>query len=203
MPAGTKWPSGTRWTRAVYEGQKMDRLSDTELAIAARQGDLDAFTTLVERLRTPALRFAYGIAGDEAEDAVQDAFVKAFRNLGGFRTDAAFRPWLFTIVANEARNRRRSAGRRRKLDLHVRAQPQTVGAAADDVMARDDQRRRLLDAAATLPDRHREVIALRYFAGLSERETAVVLSCPVGTVKSRLSRALDVLRARLGEEATL
>jgi RNA polymerase sigma-70 factor (ECF subfamily) len=181
----------------------MDQRSDPELVIAARTGDVDAFTALVERFRTPALRFAYGIAGDEAEDAVQDAFVKAFRNLGGFRTDAAFRPWLFTIVANEARNRRRSSARRTKLDLQVRAQPQTVGAAAEDVVALDDQRRLLLDATATLPDRHREVIALRYFAGLSESETALVLSCPVGTVKSRLSRALDQLRARLGAEVTL
>jgi RNA polymerase sigma factor (sigma-70 family) len=181
----------------------MDQPSDTELVIAARQGDVDAFTVLVDRFRIPALRFAYGIAGDDAEDAVQDAFVKAFRSLGGFRTDAAFRPWLFTIVANEARNRRRSATRRHRLDLQVRAQPQSVGAAADDVVARDDQRRRLVDATASLPDRHREVIALRYFAGLSESETAVVLSCPVGTVKSRLSRAIDLLRARLGEEVTL
>src|SRR4029078_13359876 len=83
----------------------MDPRTDAELVIAARQGDLDAFTALVERYRTPALRVAYGIAGDEAEDAVQDAFVKAFRKLGAFRTDAAFRPWLFTVVAHECRHR--------------------------------------------------------------------------------------------------
>jgi RNA polymerase sigma factor (sigma-70 family) len=181
----------------------MDRRSDAELVIAARQGDLDAFTALVERFRAPALRFAYGIAGDDAEDAVQDAFVKAYRNLDGFRADAAFRPWLFTIVANEARNRRRSSTRRNKLELQVRAQPQPVGVAAEDVVALDDQRRRLVDATATLPDRYREVISLRYFAGLSESETAAVLSCPLGTAKSRLSRALDLLRTRLGEEVTL
>jgi len=97
----------------------MDRRRDEELVTAAREGDVDAFAVLVERYRQPALRLAYGIAGDEAEDAVQDGFVKAFRSLDGFRTDAAFRPWLFTIVANEARNRRRSwsppAGRRRTL----------------------------------------------------------------------------------------
>ena len=80
----------------------MDPRSDAELVIAARTGDLDAFANLVERHRVPALRFAYGIAGDEAEDAVQEGFVKAFRNLGGFRTEAAFKPWLFTIVANDA-----------------------------------------------------------------------------------------------------
>jgi RNA polymerase sigma-70 factor (ECF subfamily) len=180
----------------------MDRRSDAELVIAARTGDLDAFTELVERYRLPALRFAYGIAGNEAEDAVQEAFVKAFRNLGGFRTEAAFKPWLFTIVANEARNRRRSLSRRNKLELQVREQPRPVGVAVDEVFAQHDQRQRLLDVVSRLPGRYREVIALRYFAELSESETAEVLSCPLGTAKSRLSRALAVLRAQLGEEVT-
>jgi RNA polymerase sigma factor (sigma-70 family) len=181
----------------------MDRTSDAELVIAARQGDVDAFSVLVDRYRLPALRLAYGIAGDEAEDAVQDAFVKMFRALAQFRTDAAFRPWLFTIVANEARNRRRSMSRRTNLELRVSTQPQLDGPAADQVAAQHDQRQRLLDAVASLPDGYREVVALRFFAALSEIETAEVLSCPVGTAKSRLSRALDLLRVTLGEEVTL
>jgi RNA polymerase sigma factor (sigma-70 family) len=184
----------------------MDRSSDTELVIAARQGDVDAFAVLVDRYRLPALRLAYGIAGDEAEDAVQDAFVKMFRALAKFRADAAFRPWLFTIVANEARNRRRSISRRTKLELRVSGQPQfdgSAGVAADDIAARRDQRQHLVDAVAALPDRYREVVALRFFGGLSEIETAAVLSCPVGTAKSRLSRALSLLRVTLGEEVTL
>ncbi|MDQ1384844.1 MAG: polymerase sigma-70 factor, subfamily [Actinomycetota bacterium] len=195
-----RFGGGTRTARAVYAMHTMDRRSDAELVIAARQGDLGAFAVLVERYRAPALRVAYGIAGNEAEDAVQDAFVKAYRKLEGFRTDAAFRPWLFTIVANEARNRRRSSSRRSKLDLQVRDQPRSAAAAVEDVVARRDQRRRLLDVVASLPDRYREVVALRYFAGLSESETAEVLSCPLGTAKSRLSRALNLLRAQLGEE---
>ena len=181
----------------------MDRTSDAELVTAAREGDLDAFANLVDRYRAPALRLAYGIAGDDAEDAVQDAFVKMFRALGGFRSDAAFRPWLFTIVANEARNRRRSMTRRTKLELRVREQPRPDGPAADEVAARHDQRQRLIDAVAVLPDRYREVVALRFFAALSEIETAEVLARPVGTVKSRLSRALELLRVALGEEVTL
>ena len=85
----------------------------------------------------------------------------------------------------------------------MRDQPQSAGAAVDDVVAQRDQRRRLLDVVARLPDRYREVVALRYFAGLSESETAEALSCPLGTAKSRLSRALNLLRAQLGEEVTL
>ena len=181
----------------------MDRTSDVELVNAARKGDVDAFTLLVDRYRAPALRLAYGIAGDDAEDAVQDAFVKMFRALAGFRSGAAFRPWLFTIVANEARNRRRSMSRRTRLELRVSDQPRPDGPAADEIAARNAQRQRLLGAVAGLPDRYREIVALRYFAALSEIETAAVLSCPVGTAKSRLSRALDLLRATLGEEVML
>jgi len=178
----------------------MDRRCDADLVLAAREGDLDAFAALVERYRPPALRVAYGIAGNEAEDAVQDAFVKAYRNLGGFRTDAAFRPWLFTIVANEARNRLRSRSRRGRLELQVREQTASTDLAADEVVANRAQREQLVAAVSRLPDRYREVVALRYFAGLSESETAAVLSCPVGTAKSRMSRALDLLRARFDDE---
>ena len=106
-----------------------------------------------------------------------------------------------TIVANEARNRRRSMSRRSKLDLHVREQPQPTISGSDDVVAQHDQRQRLLDVVARLPDHDREIVALRYFAGLSESETAEVLSCPLGTAKSD-SRALERLRLSLGEEVT-
>jgi RNA polymerase sigma factor (sigma-70 family) len=181
----------------------MDSISDAELVVRARTGDVDAFTILVGRYRLPAVRLAYGIAGDEAEDAVQDAFVKAFRKLDTFRPGSMFRPWLFTIVANEARNRRRSQSRRASLELRVRRQPMPIGTASDVVAIDHEQRRRLVAAVTELPDHHREVVSLRFFAGLSESETAEVLDCPLGTAKSRLSRALDALRAALGEEVML
>jgi RNA polymerase sigma-70 factor (ECF subfamily) len=181
----------------------MDLTSDAELVARARTGDVDAFTTLVGRYRLPAVRLAYGIAGNEAEDAVQDAFVKAFRKLSTFRSGAAFRPWLFTIVANEARNRRRSVTRRASLELRVRQQPRTTGAASDTLAIDHERRRSLVEAVANLPHHYREIVALRYFAGLSESEAAQVLSCPLGTAKSRLFRALEVLRTTLGEEVML
>src|SRR6185437_15180705 len=109
----------------------MDQTGDMELVERARTGDVDAFSALVEQYRAVALRVAYGIAGDEAEDAVQDAFVKAFRKLHRFHPGSGFRPWLFTIVANESRNRRRSMSRRTAVELRVRAQPQPVGAPSD------------------------------------------------------------------------
>ncbi len=185
----------------------MDQTDDAELVARARTGDVDAFSDLVEQYRNAALRLAYGIAGDEAEDAVQDAFVKAYRKLDTFRPELgsqehAFRPWLFTVVANEARNHRRSMSRRTAVELRVRALPQTVGTPSDTLAVEHEQRDRLVAAVNALSDDHREIVALRFFAGLSESETAEVLACPPGTAKSRLSRAMDALRVALGEEVT-
>ena len=83
----------------------------------ARRGDERAFAELVRMHQEIAYRIAYLISGDEAEDAVQDGVLKAWRALGRFRPGAPFRPWLLRIVANEARNRRRSSGRRVALAL--------------------------------------------------------------------------------------
>jgi RNA polymerase sigma factor (sigma-70 family) len=180
--------------------------TDTELVGRAQAGDIEALCELVERHRIVALRVAYAIVGSEAEDAVQEAFVRAARSLDRFRAGAPFRPWLLTIVANEARNRRRSTSRREALQLRVAHrdiadQPGEVGAATtEEIAMANEQRRWLLHAVAGLPDRDREVIALRYFADLSEAETAAALECPAGTVKSRLVRALARLRASLGVE---
>jgi RNA polymerase sigma factor (sigma-70 family) len=124
-----------------------------------------------------------GSAAD-AEDATQDALVKAWRALGRFRTGEPFRPWLLQIVANEARNRRRSARRRVRLSLR----------AASETLAADVDRVALLDAVNELPADAQAVIACRYLLGLSEQETALALDVAPGTVKSRTSRALDRLR---------
>jgi RNA polymerase sigma factor (sigma-70 family) len=135
-----------------------------------------------------AFRLAYVITGSaaEAEDATQDALVKAWRALGRFRPGEPFRPWLLRIVANEARNRRRAAGRRLRLAFRAGAE---LSANADGV-----DRRALLDAVNELPEDAQSVIACRYLLGLSEQETAVALGVAPGTVKSRTSRALERLR---------
>lgn len=176
--------------------------TDTQLVGLAQAGDVEALCELVERHRVVALRVAYAIVGDDAEDVVQEAFVKVARSIARFRTDAPFRPWLLTIVANEARNRRRSSSRRDALELRVvHREAAGVGlapAATEEAAMANERRRWLVNAIAGLPDRDREVIALRYFADLSEAETAAALACPIGTVKSRLARALGRLRTALG-----
>src|SRR5437870_6047066 len=91
-------------------------LGEEELVERARRGDVGAYETLVRRYQDVAVRTAYVVAGGtEAQDAAQEAFVKAYLALGRFRRGAAFRPWLLRIVANEAINRRRVAGRQARL----------------------------------------------------------------------------------------
>ena len=169
---------------------------DDELIERARAGDAAAYGDLVRRYERIAFRTAYAVCGDaaEAEDAAQEAFVKAYTSLRRFRRGAPWRPWLLRIVANEARNRRRAAGRRAHLALRVaRAEP--ADAAAPPARAGLDGA--LLEALARLEPAQREVVVLRHLLDLPEAECAEVLGCRRGTVKSRLSRALATLRADL------
>ncbi len=177
-------------------------LEDTELIDRARRGDASAYEEIVRRYRDVALRTATIVGGNaaEAEDAAQEAFVKAYAALGRFRDGAPFRPWLLRIVANEARNRRRSAGRREGLALRAAGdrRPGLDAAPSPEAAVLDQERRASLLAAVNgLRDEDREVIGARYFLDLSESEMAEALRIPRGTVKSRLSRAMSRLRTEL------
>ena len=174
--------------------------------LRAQRGDEHAFAELVRAHQEVAFRVAYLISGTagEAEDAVQEGFVKAWRALPRFRAGAPFRPWLLAIVANEARNRRRAAGRRAGLALRaaeVAERDQGAGGPSPEAQVLATMRRQVLRAAlAELDDRDRAVLTCRYLLELSEEETAAALGCRRGTVKSRTSRALARLRAHVGVE---
>ena len=174
---------------------------ESNLVERARRGDVQAFEQIVQAHQSIAFRTAYLVTGNaaDAEEAAQDAFVKAYRALGRFRAGAPFRPWLLQIVANEARNRRRSAGRRTGLELRVAAEAPSGDAAPspEGALIDAEQRAALLAAVNELREEDRLVIACRYFLDLSEAETADGLGCARGTVKSRLSRALTRLRQQL------
>ena len=169
----------------------------------AKRGDVHAYEEIVQHYSGIAFRTAYLITGSaaDAEEAAQDGFVKAYRALGRFRSGEPFKPWLLRIVGNEARNRRRSAGRRAELALRAAHEPSSGGAApSPEATLLDDERRTaLLGALESLSDEHREVVACRFLLDLSEEETATALGLRRGTVKSRLSRALERLRADLGQ----
>jgi RNA polymerase sigma factor (sigma-70 family) len=164
-----------------------------------------AYEELVRRYQDVAVRTAHLIApAADADDAAQEAFVKAWIALPRFRRGAPFRPWLLQIVANEARNRRRSAGRREGLAIRAMVdRPSDDAAPSPEAAAlQAEQRTTLVAAINQLRDDDREIIAARYFLELSEAEAAEVLRIPRGTVKSRLSRALARLRSGMtGAEA--
>ena len=167
-------------------------IDDAEAIARSRDGDLDAYAVLVARYTLRAHRAAFLLgAGEESDDVVQEAFVKAFRHLSRFRAGEPFAPWLLRIVANETRNLTRSRRRRT-------AEPGGTAAdgPADEVLAAE-RRTQLLAAVNALPDRERQVLVCRYFLDLSEAETAQVLAWPLGSVKSRTFRALNRLRGRL------
>ena len=184
------------------EGRPAD---DSSLIARARRGDTAAYEEIVQRYQQVAFRTAYVVTGSaaDAEDATQEGFVKAYRALDRFRAGAQLRPWLLRIIANEARNRARSSGRRQRLELRLieNFRPGDAAPSPEAVVVATDERRRLLELVNGLSDEDRLVIASRYFLELNGEETAAALGIPEGTVKSRLSRALGRLRVRVEESA--
>ncbi len=176
-------------------------LEEAGLVERAKDGDVGAYEELVRAHQQIAMRTAWLVTRDsaEAEDAVQEAFVKAYRAMSRFREGAAFRPWLLAIVTNEARNRRRASARADRLTLRVaEARPSGDAAPSPEVAALEREERELLvRALQAMREEDRLVVGYRYLLGLSELETAEALGIPKGTVKSRLSRSLTRLRESL------
>lgn len=182
-------------------------MTDALIVRKAQQGDAAAYEALVRRYQTVAFRTAWLILGDvdDARDATQSGFLKAW--LGIRRVDPArpFQPWLLTIVANEARNRRRS--RRRWLArvlpedrIELLAEPDP--SPEQDVEQRDEAAA-VLGHLAQMDETDRMTLWCRYVLDLGEQETAAVMGCAVGTVKSRTHRAMERLRSRLRETGML
>lgn len=178
--------------------------ADAATIARVRGGDSEAYAELVRRHAPVALRTAALLgAGPDAEDVVQEAFVKAYAQLDSFRDGAPFRPWLLRIVTNETRNLHRGTGRRRERERVTWARTERLLDSSDpmDSVLSSERRRALVAGLSSLTERDRQVIVCRYLLDLDERESATVLGWPRGTVKSRLSRALARLQALLEEES--
>ncbi len=161
---------------------------------------MEAYGEIVTRYQALAQRTAYVILrdADAAQDAAQEAFVKAFRAFGRFREGAPVRPWLLRIVANEAINRAKAASRHREVDLTVAESEMGDPTASPEAQALATERREILVRALNeMKEDDRIVIAYRYFFELTEAEMADALGIARGTVKSRLSRAMARLREQL------
>ena len=183
------------------EGRPPD---EQDLIERSCNGDAEAFGALVRIHQKAALRVAFLVVRDraEAEDVTQEALVKAYDALDGFRTDSPLRPWLLRIVRNEALNRVRGRKRREFYARQLFAESVPGGAAPspETIVVADSSRRAVLAAMERLPQKYREVLFHRYLIELSEAEVAKVLGIPKGTVKSRASRGLARLLVLLEAE---
>jgi RNA polymerase sigma factor (sigma-70 family) len=177
----------------------------------AAEGDEAAFEVLVLRHQRPVYNLAWRLLGDrdDAEDAVQEAFLRAWRALPRFRGDASFRTWLTGIAINVCRNRLAGAAARRRratVSLVRRdaasgeegiVEPVDPAPGPEAVTGARESRAALERALAELSPEHREIILLREMSGLEYEELASVLGCALGTVKSRIARARGALRRAL------
>jgi RNA polymerase sigma-70 factor (ECF subfamily) len=182
-------------------------LDDQALIERSRRGDVSAFEPLVERYRERVWRLAYNYLRDreDAWDATQEAFVRAWQALPSFRGQSAFYTWLFRIAVNVATDRaRQRAAQRRAFGAEQVPEEEwervmvEQGVSPDDMAARVEQRARIRQALDMLPEYHRTIIILSDLQGLSYREIAEVLDIPMGTVMSRLHNARKRLRRVLG-----
>lgn len=180
---------------------------DEALAARARQGDGEAFAALVRRYQTPLFRYTQRMLGNvqDAEDAFQETFLRVHRNFYKYEPGRPFRPWLYRIAANLCRDRLRYRLRRRWVSLDAPlVTGESSGATLGDMVAgagteadlgarNAETNRRIAKALGTLSTKHREVFVLARFEGLTYEEIATVLEVPLGTVKSRMSKATGTL----------
>ena len=170
-------------------------MDESSLIQRAQNGDLAAWEPLVIAHQQSVFRYAYLLLGDpdDAEDIAQETFLRAWRYLARFDLTRPFRPWLLSITWNLASNRRRSAGR--YISALKRAfQDEPLPALPEEKSTQRMQADRLREAVQTLNMADQQIVYLRYFLDLSVAETAEALNIAQGTVKSRLSRALEKLR---------
>jgi RNA polymerase sigma-70 factor, ECF subfamily len=184
-----------------------DRLIDQELVARAQGGDRRAFDLLV-------LKYQHKVAGliarylrdpNEVQDVAQEAFIKAYRALEGFRGESAFYTWLFRIAINAAKNHLASRGRRppgTDMETEVAEQLDSgrrlreMGTPENHLLS-EEIAQTVQQALEELPDDLRTAIVLRELEGLSYEEIAEAMDCPIGTVRSRIFRARDAIDKRL------
>ena len=176
---------------------------DFLLVRRVQSGDQRAFDVLVLRYQGKVLKLVMRYVRDamEAEDVAQEAFIKAYRALPGFRGDSAFYTWLYRIVINTAKNTLVSA-KRRPLDYNLDSPDSeqsgllsrlTDGETPEQLLLSDETRRTVEAVMSELPEELRTAIVLRELDGLSYEEIASAVDCPVGTVRSRIFRAREAI----------
>ena len=190
--------------------------TDEELVARATAGDQDSFNQLVARWERPIYALAYRTLGreEEARDVVQEAFLRAYRGLKGFKGEAKFSSWLYRITLNLCRDWIRRERRAPIVQVPEGVDPVDLADAqispsesVEDLVGRREMSQAVAKAMAELPEEQRVAIMLKEYHGLTFQEIADQLHCPLSTVKTRLYQGLSVLRRRLDrqqiEEASL
>jgi RNA polymerase sigma-70 factor (ECF subfamily) len=170
---------------------------EIDLIRRAQNGDREALGALVRQYqrRVFALGIRYFGTADDAEDLVQDTFVRAWRGLARFDTTRPFAPWLLRIAANRALTEIATRKRRNSVELDETLQWKGLG--ADEDLERQEMQHSITRAVGALPDDQRMILLLRASEGLSYRDIAEALDIPIGTVMSRLARARETLRKQV------
>jgi len=179
---------------------------DGELVSRMQRGDMAAFEEVYHKYKRRLYQTALAITGDRgaAEEVLQDCFVRAYAARARVDTSVSISPWLYRIIVNLSYN---WTNRNRRWPLALDAVADYLGASpayGPELVAEGSERSRIVrEAVAALPVKHRAVVVLFHFQGFSLQEIADILNCPVGTVKSRLHRAGEILRARLSQDKRL
>ena len=179
-------------------------MDESTLVRSAANGDAAAWESLMVAHQQAVFRLAYLLLGDpdDAEDVAQDSFLRAWKALSSFDPARPLRPWLLSITANLTRNRRRSAGRYfAALMRAFREEPPSEG--MEEKSAQKFQANELWKAVQKLNLLDQQIVYLRYFLELPVAETAEILEIAEGTVKSRLSRAIEKLRGIIQQDFPL
>jgi RNA polymerase sigma-70 factor (ECF subfamily) len=173
-------------------------MDDAALIVRILDGDRESFGVLVDRYHEDCRRLATRLLGnrDDAEDAVQETFLRAFRGLGGYRERERFRAWLYRILVNRCRT---IAGRRARHEARFVSDPEPDRHAADRPGADGELRDALQAALETLPDPLREAVLLKHGEGLDYEEMSRITGAGVSALKMRVKRACEALRPRLEE----
>lgn len=192
--------------------QELDRSDEPRLIEAARGGDVSSYDLLVSRYQGKIYGLVYNMTSnrEDAEDVVQDVFVKAYRSLGRFRGTSSFYTWIYRIAINHTINflkkrRRGAALSLDNTDEGIERDPAYVELSARESPVRDAQlselQERLNKALMTLSEKHRTVVVLHDIQGIPHDEIARMTGCSQGTVRSRLFYARQRLQAELAEFA--
>ena len=179
--------------------------TDEELVARSRGGDVESFNELILRWERPIYALAYRVIGreDDARDVCQEAFLRAFRALPGFKGQSKFSSWLYRITLNLCRDWIRRQRRNPTSQLPEDTDPGELMADAgpvesiEDLAARRELSAVVEDAMALLPGEQRTVIILKEYHGMTFQEIADLQGCPLSTVKTRLYQGLSVLRRHL------